>query len=144
MKTRIFLALLDTMWGADGDAPHWFSINPHNHSGRRLYRLTGADEVWVSNACPRSVSRATQHGTPDPEWVYRSFRLIAERWRSAPLLVCGTVAQETYLASVGLYGKRNGKLGVHRGAVLYLPHPAARSWTRSTLDATSELLHTLS
>ncbi len=140
---KIILAMLDTMWGDAGTAPHWFSINPRNHSGRRLYTLTGADEVWVTNACARSVRRATQHGTPDPEWVYQSFRIIPERRRRAPLLVCGTVATDTYLAAVGLHGKRNGKLGVHRGAVLHLPHPAARSWTRSMLDATSELLHTL-
>lgn len=128
---RFFLAILDTMWGVEGDAPHRFTINPRNHSGRRLYRLTGASEgeLWVTNACPEQTRHASLHGTPSTDWLRQSFSQIPARWRAAPLLVCGAVAQRTYNS---MMAERRPRFS-HRGPVIYTLHPAARTWTKAMI-----------
>lgn len=139
MNPRFFLVILDTMWGTRGNAPHWFTINPQNHSGRRLYKLTGASEghLWVTNACPQSVRSAKEHGTPSTIWLRESFAEIPQRWRSGTLLVCGKVAQQTYDAMMAEGRPRFS----HRGPVISMQHPAARTWTKSKLEDMQRIIH---
>jgi hypothetical protein len=136
---RYFLAILDTMWGDDGVAPHWFPINPDNHSGRRLYRLTGARDwdVWVANACPQQTSHARLHGTPSPAWLRSCFSRIKSPWQDSPLLVCGKVAQATYDEMIAICGKHPP---IHRGPVIRIMHPAARTWTKLEIARVQRLI----
>lgn len=130
-QPHMFLAILDTMWGNAGDAPHWFDINPHNVSGRRLYKLTGAtsETLHVTNACPQQTDAAHKHGTPSAAWLRESFGQIPARWRTGTLLVCGAVAQRTYDEMMNAGRPRFS----HRGPVVRMPHPAARMWSRSMM-----------
>lgn len=120
-----FIAVLDTMWGATGRAPKCFFINPHNASGRRLYKLTQArpSDLIVVNSCREQVGHANAHGTPDPEWLLASLRSVPDLYRSGVLLVCGKVAQKTF-----------DQIAEHwRGRVICMPHPAARTWTKQQI-----------
>lgn len=125
---NLIVAILDTMWGGSfriGRAPRYFKINPKNKSGNRLYKFVGPenhDRLVVVNACQELVSCATQHGKPNPEWLAENLRRLSP----AVILVCGKVAQKTYLAS-----KYEAK-----GPIFYLNHPAARTWTKKQLRAT--------
>ena len=84
--------VLETMWGGSGEAPGWFRINPSNHSGRRLIWLTGVNPIWVTDSCREYVEKATQHGSPDPEWLaYNLQRLSYDL-----LILGGRVAQRTF------------------------------------------------
>jgi len=132
--SRKFVAVLDTMWGTVGRAPKYFYINPRNHSGKRLYWLAGCDlrDLLVVNACPELVGHATTHGKPDAAWLARSLRALPIPFHSATLLICGKVAQRTFAAS-GI---------IWRGPTYSIDHPAARRWSRSTLDATRSLIQT--
>jgi hypothetical protein len=129
------LVVLDTMWGSGGKADPWFTINPYNHSGKRLYRLTGLElgQVWVTNACPEQTTHANAHGRPSARWLGACLRLLPPRARRLPLLVCGKVAQATY-AEVKVK---------HYGEVFFMLHPAARTWTRQELERRTKQLHTL-
>lgn len=130
-------AILETMWdwrgmtsGAGyGEAPRYFRINPQNFSGRRLYKLIGADaKLLVTNACRELVRSAKQHGTPDPAWLADNLRIL-DGDRVDVLLVCGKVAQQTF-AACG-YKPRTA-------TVLEIPHPAARRvWSREFIDTTA-------
>lgn len=120
------------MWvGSRGHAPRWFTINPDNLSGKRLYGWLGRegvhhDELCVTNACREAVERATHHGTPDPEWLAENL----ERLRPFSLiLVCGKAAQQTIRLS-STVGAR----------CIFLPHPAARNWTREGLAFAGKLI----
>lgn len=124
------VAVLDSMWdwrqmtsGAGyQDAPRHFRINLDNHSGKRLYRIAGADaNLLVTNSCRELCGSARQHGTPDPAWLAENLRLLEP---FTVLLVCGKVAQATYRES----GYSTSV------SVLELPHPAARMWTHAMLD----------
>jgi len=123
------LAVLETMWGACADnqsAPGIFRINPHNHTGRRLYWLLGHRDLWVTNACTEYVRNARQHGTPCPDTLSKNL----QRLTYDLLLVCGKVAQDTY---------RNCGY-VPNCRVLEIPHPAWRGWTQAKLLETRELI----
>jgi hypothetical protein len=109
------------MWGGDGRAPRWFTINPDNHSGRRLYWLVGHNDLLVTNACKEHVSHSTIHGTPDGEWLAKNLQKITYDL----LLVCGRVAQVTF-ATCGYRPTCR---------IIEMPHPANRRWKRFTLDA---------
>ena len=99
------------------EAPRAFRINPENHSGKRLYQLLGHDNLMVTNACPQLVTGAKGKGNPDAYWLLEN---LEQLWPYSLLLVCGKVAQETYDLV------RN----VNDARTLYLPHPAARQWSR--------------
>lgn len=135
MRTARVLVVLDTMWGRGGDADRWFTINPRNHSGARLYWLTGLHlgQVWVTNACPQQTRHAHAHGKPDGNWLLENFMMLPARAMRLPMLVCGKVAQDTF---------RRMEYE-HDGPVIELLHPAARTWTRATLDSTQRKLTTL-
>lgn len=141
------VAILETMWDWRGmtsgagyqEAPRFFRINPENHSGRRLYKLCGPNaKLLVTNACRELVSRANQHGTPDPKWLAENLAEIETNDPNAAhidvLLVCGKVAQRTF--------KESGyKLRSDTGRVIEMPHPAARQvWTRDLIESTSQLI----
>lgn len=129
------VAILETMWdwrqmtssAGYEEAPKFFKINPKNHSGRMLYKLIGQDaKLLVTNACRELVSRANQHGKPDPKWLASNLAEIEVTHPKAAdidvLLVCGKVAQSTFKLS-GYTPKR--------AVVIEIPHPAARGvWTR--------------
>jgi len=133
-----FLAILDTMWGTTGRAPHWFPINPDNHSGRRLYTLTGASDwtIWVTNACPQQTNHASKHGAPSVEWLSECLHSLWQREQRLPLLVCGRIAQatSTMLEERGY---------THRGPVLRMMHPAARAWTHEKIRAAQRSIRRL-
>lgn len=127
-STRV-VALLDSMWGDTRpgnpqQAPRAFRINPHNHSGKRLYRLCGAAaNLVVTNCCRELQGHANGHGSPDPAWVAANLQWL----QPGLLLVCGNVARATFKASR------------HRPLckVLHLKHPAARTWTNAELENTA-------
>lgn len=127
---KLCVAVLDTMYGeCYGLAPRYFQINPRNKSGQRLYSLVnGLYHVYVTNACRELVTRADEHGTPDVEWLRENLERL---YPIDLLLVCGSVAQDTY----ALTGLKKGKNILH---VLKMPHPAWRGWTALKLEAIKE------
>lgn len=127
-KKRNFIAILDTMWGSAGAAPHWFHINPDNVSGRRLYKLTQTHygNIVVVNSCREQVGHSRHHGAPDPRWLLRSLRDVPKAWRMGILLVCGKVAQKTFEEIAHEWS----------GPVYYMMHPASRSWTKANIKRT--------
>lgn len=119
------VAVLDTMWGdTAGRAPRFFTINPRNHSGRRLYKLVGPDvRLLVTNACPQQVTNAQHHSKPDAVWLAQNIAYARKHYSPALILVCGKVAKQTFEAA-----------GINsQTPVMYMPHPAARSWSRGRL-----------
>lgn len=125
--------MLEVMWGERclRKAPRYFFINSNNFTGRRLYDwLDGRWKLVVTNACPQMVDSANGRGTPEPSWLGDNLS------RLSPidlLLVCGKVAQSTYAH----YYKQFDGLGLGLfGRVLFVPHPAARGWSREGLDRT--------
>lgn len=137
--TTQYLAVLDTMWGdRAGQAPAYFRINPHNHSGRRLYWLVGtAGRLLVTNCCRELVTHASQHGRPDPVWLGQCI----ERWlarvvkgKPATIIVCGRVSRTTFAALPRLTAKVR---------VVDIAHPAARAWSRDQLEAARRLVQDL-
>jgi hypothetical protein len=133
MSRQRIVAVLESMWdwrgmtsGAGYDrAPRWFQINRENFSGRRLYRIVGGEaRLLVTNACPELVTRASEHGIPDPVWLRQNLLQLAP---FSLLLLCGKVAQETYrrteLPSEG-----------RPWPVISMLHPAARTWTKTMIE----------
>lgn len=127
------VAILESMWdwraqtsGAGyQEAPRWFRINPANYSGKRLYRIVGAEaDLVVTNACRELCPSASHHGTPDPEWLRENLDLLAP---FDVLLVCGKVAQATYAQTGHTFAR-----------TIELPHPANRTWTRAKIFAAAE------
>jgi hypothetical protein len=114
------------MWGPrECRASRFFRINPGNFSGRRLYALVGPDvDFIVTNACSIMQTHASKHGIPDAAYV-RENLLRLEPF--ALLLVCGTVARKAYRAT-----------GYEAPCVMEIRHPAARSWTKKALAATTK------
>ena len=134
------IVVLEVMWGWKSKttgsghsekAPSWFVINPLNHTGKRLYYFLGKD--WkgvVTNACPELVSSAKERGRPDIVWLHNN---LADLQPFDLLLVCGRVAQKTFAKKSSWY-----KRGDER--VIYIPHPAARGWTKKGLERTKKLI----
>lgn len=112
--------VLETMWGTPGNAPEWFRINPQNNSGKRLIKLIGHEDFWVTNVCKEQVGNANQHGVPDLNWLAKNLKRV----QCDRLLVCGRIAQKSFdqLPSRLEY------------PILYLPHPAARNWSKERLE----------
>lgn len=124
------VAVLDTMWGWCGlekERTRHFRINPNNHSGRRLYWFLGHHDLLVTNACPELVSSAKGRGKPDRYWLREN---LAELWPFDMLLVCGKVAQQTY----------EQRSAPHPCRIIEMPHPAARTWDRQSLDFARRLI----
>lgn len=120
------LAILETCWGGDGNAPGLFRINPQNFTGRRLYWFLGHKDLWVTNACRELVRNASTHGTPDPAKLKENL----QRLTYDLLLVCGRVAASTF-QECGYKPEC---------CVIYMPHPAWRGWTKGLLSKTKELI----
>lgn len=128
--SKLLGVILDTMWGdRRGLAPRWFPINPHNHSGRRLYTLTGmdhADPIWVSNVCRELTTSARDHGTPNPTWLLENLNIGVEQRGMRLFLLCGKVVQNTYDS---LNEKVRESLEVDLNLKFFrIPHPAWRGW----------------
>jgi len=121
----LVVAVLETMWGSvNGRAPRAFHINPHNYSGRRLYKFVGSGaRLLVTNACRELVNSARRHGKPDSQWLAANLRRLEP---IRVLLVCGKVAQKAFKDSGHPTNAR----------VFYLAHPAARNWTKAKLRET--------
>lgn len=130
-KRKLFVVVLDTMWGEGGIAPSSFLINSENASGRRLYKLTESyyGNVRVVNACREQATHANEHGTPDAAWLAHCLDTLPLAWRArgVPLLICGKVAQRTADACAAV--------DHWRGEILCLDHPAARTWTKAKIAA---------
>ena len=134
------VAILEVMWdwraitssaGYTQQAPSSFLINPDNLTGSRLYKWLGKE--WngvVTNACPQLVTSAKGRGKPDVVWLHGN---LSDLQPFDLLLVCGRVAQRTYEQKSTLY-QRGGE------RVIYVPHPAARGWTKRGLEVTGELI----
>lgn len=126
------VAVLESMWdwrqmtsGAGyAEAPRSFRINRENYSGKRLYRIVGADaDLHVTNACRELVASASQHGTPDPAWLRENLEILAP---FDLLLVCGRIARVTY-----------SRIGREYAPMLQIDHPAARRWSNEAIEATA-------
>lgn len=136
MSEQRYLCILDTMWSdRAGRAPKWYCINPKNHSGSRLYRITGEESgcLWCTNVCKELVTSPHQHGQPDVLWLKKNLEEYAAkrtnpRWEWT-YLVCGVTAQTCFEV---LMPERPA------GRVVFLPHPAARNWTRLALRQAAE------
>lgn len=139
------LVILESMWGwrdpgsVGSRAPHWFPINPENHSGKRLHRILGADpeerSVWVTNACPGVQRTAKDHGTPDPERLRTN--IIKFPGDIGWLIVGGKVAEATLARAVLLDKTRDvphGRFALREKLAnsngFFMPHPAARWWSK--------------
>lgn len=121
------VAVLEVMWGRPkAVAPRWFKINPRNHSGRRLLYWTEGAELIVTNACKEVVASADQRGKPDHFWLMENLLEL----RPPVLLLCGGVAQGTFTRAL------ESGLRLPRTAVIRTQHPAARSWTRESMEQT--------
>lgn len=115
------VVVLEVMWGERGQRPlRWFDINPLNHSGRRLIDIVGSGNFTVTNACSDIVYDAKHRGTPDKAWLEANLRELAPD----VLLVCGKVAQATFARAMA-----------PKARVIALPHPAARTWSKATIEA---------
>lgn len=133
------VAVLESMWdwrqmtsGAGyKEACRSFRINPQNYSGKRLYRIVGADaDLHVTNACRELVGSANHHGTPDPGWLRENLELLAP---FDVLMVCGRVAQMTYTRS-----------GFEFDKVIWMDHPAARRWSTAKIEDTARQVREMS
>lgn len=135
------VAVLETMWdweartssaGYTDEAPGHFRINGDNFTGRRLYWFLGHYDLLVTNACKELVPGPNHHGRPNPTWLRTNLEeLLAMTEAATLLLICGSVAQKTYEAT----GREPWA-----DRVVYLPHPAARNWTRSALDTAQRII----
>jgi hypothetical protein len=114
------VAVLDVQWGGRR-ADRWFEINPRNHSGSRLIKMIGHDRFLVTNACAECVGNASGRGKPDATWLGDNLRQL----RPEVVLVCGNVAKQTFKRSMVAKDTK----------VIYMPHPAARTWTKAALAA---------
>jgi hypothetical protein len=118
------VAVLETQWGEEGDASPWFSINPENHTGGRLYDLLGHGSLLVTNACKELVSGPDKHGEPDAKWLEGNLRQLHTLYRFPLLLVCGSVARSVFVRD---WLPAEVK-------VVHMPHPAWRAWTSELWD----------
>lgn len=137
---RLVVAVLDTMWdwrGATsaagyGLAPRYFRINPNNFTGRRLYKLIGPlNKLLVTDSCKELVSSPKKHGTPDPQWLSENLQIINALRTIDILLICGKVAKGTF---------EQISYVPEKARVLYIPHPAARVWTKERISIISEII----
>lgn len=139
---RRAVAVLEVMWdwramtssaGYRERAPGYYRINSENLTGSRLYAWLGKqgeyfDELLVTNACPELVSSAKERGTPDAEWLAGNLKDL-EPFQL--LLVCGRVAQNTYCIP---------NRSENPCRIIELPHPAARQWSRKTLETAGRFI----
>lgn len=128
------IVVLDTMWGEGGEAPPFFHINPHTHSGKRLYQLLGDQRFLVTNCCCVQTNHATKHGIPDPAWLFENL----QHYTCDKLLICGKVAQETFWSLC--FDSRSLILGKRPTKLFQLPHPASRNWTKAKITEWKERL----
>lgn len=137
LRAKRIVAILETMWDWRGmtsdagytEAPRFFSINPQNHSGRRLYKLVGPNAtLLVTNACRQLATSAQGHGKPDPDWLRENLEDLSRGDGFDLLLVCGKVAQ----AAFKVCGFKS------RARVVEMPHPAARRWTKALIAEMTE------
>src|SRR4029077_799487 len=118
MRAKKIVVILEVMWGLRGDKPlRWFSINPYNHSGRRLNDIIST-RYLVTNACPDVVSLAKGRGTPNRHWLAANLKALCPD----VVLVCGRVAQATFQRHMAPQAK-----------ILKMPHPAARTWSKANI-----------
>lgn len=144
------VALLDSMWGwrgysAEGDVVRYFRINPDNHSGRRLYRICGDHNLLVTNSCRECQATANHHGKPDPAWVESNLSFLKNQGMDL-LLVCGTVAKETFRkTSFAPYhlSVDGSMVEVRPIQFLEIDHPAARRWSNVKLDLMRDTISNL-
>ena len=139
---KFIVAILDTMYDWRGQtsgaglrqAPCYFRINPDNHTGKRLYDLIGPGNLLiVTNACKELGMKPTDHGTPDPKWLMKNLTLLSSMRSIDILLVCGKVAQKTWI-EVKVMPSIRTWCNPHMKEIV-IPHPAARVvWTREYIN----------
>lgn len=128
--------ILEVMWdnrvpqGQTRQAPRHFHINPKNHSGKKLHRWLEGYDFQVTNACSQVVASARDRGTPDPVWLHDN---LARLYPLNLLLVCGSVAYRT-LDKVAVPQLNPGL------RIIYLPHPAFRSWTKEAVERVRHII----
>ena len=135
----LVVAILESMWdwrsmtsGAGyTQAPRYFRINPQNHSGKRLYRIVGDNNLLVTNCCKELVNGPNQHGKPDPVWLAHNLGRL-EALGMDCLLVCGRVAELTY--------EQSGFAAFWHGPTIRMMHPASRTWTNELLNAYTAII----
>lgn len=137
IKDVTCVVVLEVMWGdrvrPKETAPRYYTINPHNKSGKLLYKILDGQKFLVTNACKELVTGPNQRGIPDPIWLANNLNELKHKYNYLTLLVCGSVAWNTYIMS-----KTNYKLPNTR--VVKLKHPAARNWTKQEIIRWKEYL----
>lgn len=131
------LAILQNMWDDRPwvhTAPLKFRINPHNYSGKRLYKFVGEGaDLWVTNAS-RQVSRQARVAKTKLDLVSLE-RVLAEDWDL--VLVCGRVAQ-------GAVRKLETPITERGFPVIEIDHPAARRWSKEKIREVQKRIRELS
>lgn len=130
------LVVLQNMWGWGGygssRAPLVFRINPDNFSGRRLYNMLGDRSFYVTNSSSGCARTAPERLKPDPDFLRKAVAL--RPWKL--YVVCGVQATETFK----LVDRQAPELELARAQVVFMRHPAARTWTRGQLEAARRYL----
>ncbi len=131
------VAVLEVMWGwcgLESAETQWFSINPDNFTGKRLYKMIGEKhDLLVTNACKECVETASGKGIPDPVWLRDNVAQLKTLFKPDLILICGKVPLNTWkLADISLYHER----------VIVMPHPAARSWTNERMYDVNRIINT--
>jgi hypothetical protein len=141
-QDKLAVAVLDTMWdwrsmtsrAGYSTAPRFFRINARNHTGRRLYKLIGPSyHLLVTDSCKELVSSPKEHGNPDPIWLSDNLQIIHSYHPIDILLICGKVAQKTFLEILGMVEDPL----FHEVRIIEIPHPAARTWTKERIKEVS-------
>lgn len=135
------LVVLESFWDGIGgkQAPRWFHINKFNHSGGRLYRLFGEEYFYVTDVVSKTQKGPKDHGEPD--LVFFVDNVVNFPHDIDKLVVCGKTARQTFERAFKTKHKFQTKME-NINQVLFMPHPAARMWTKHTEQAVKSVLLT--
>ena len=104
-----------------------FRINPHNYTGKKLYRVTEGHDLWVTNSSSKCAPSADVAFPPDIAFLHKA--LMRASWDC--YLVCGARAQDAFHQVLRIYPDARAVLVT--APVIFLPHPAARKLTNKLL-----------
>ena len=113
--------------------PIFFTINPRNYTGKKLYKMTRGHYMVVTNACPILGYGPKSKGETDldhiKKGIYYKFPNIEKKFDM--LLVCGKQAQEAVY-------QIEEEIDV---PIIFMPHPASRTLTNLLTDRVEEYIN---
>lgn len=116
--------------------PRFFVIDPQNHSGKRLYRVTDGWHLRVTNACPQWGTDPSHRGRTCLDSLERS--IYAREWDA--LLVCGKQAH----AAVDQLLERDPQFRYEYGdRIVRMKHPADRTLSNVDMDTAATQLNAI-